>query len=1040
MSNDLKIIKGIEGGIDQLITKSKQLDETILKVSKSARKVSSSFNNIKGAGDLNATIKNTSASVSELTAYEKERIAVAKRIQSAIAKQKVAEEGLTGSLIKTRYETQQLNQKQREAAKVSSTLGGEYKKQSAILQQLRTKYKDMVLVQGASSKAAKDLLSRITALDSRLKKVDASVGQFNRQVGNYGKSMRSAAAAARNMASAMGYVGGAFLVFKVVSDAAKRVRQFDKAMQNMAGITRTSRKDLAEVEKAILKVAGTSIKTSNEVAKLAENLFTLGKSKSEVISLLKPVNDLAIGLETTSGEAAEFLVQTLNAFGASSHEATEYADTIASIRTSTSLDFQKMRDSFQYITPISRILNKDLAYTGALVGVLADNGIKAESAGRLLGTAQQKLAKTGKTLSDGLDIINAAQAKGVKEVELLAIATKLFDKQSAKLGIILASNRKVLKDSAQAIRENSGALDDLTNQQLESLDAKLKILDSSWERFILSIENGEGAMSRFVKSAVTGLSNILDGWTKINLSTKEYNDSLKGDVYDKYYKEAKEAFKGLKEESSEYQGQVLDDLDSSIEKTKKDIELKTKSLILNRGLRGSEAGQARIDDKKALEELNQSLGFYEAQLQAVEEILGLTEEQRKRETDELNKNTDATDKNTSSKKKKLEAVVGSIKYYENLISLLQTERDRVSTNGREYQHYTDAIIKAQIALSKLNTEIKGLDFKGKGDFESARKEIEDILSRPVEIDGLVEANITDELQMRLDAYRKEQKGYEDLQQSKKEALTEFAYVSTDLINNLFDAKIANYDREIDRNNEYFSKLMSNEEISEEQRDALDKEREKKEKEIERKKIAAQRRQAIFNKIIAIAEIAINTAKSISASAAVGFPAAVGTVAASVALGAVQAAAVAATPIPQYKKGKRKGEGRDGIALLNDGGKDELKISETGEITRIKGRNVLDNVKKSDTIIPDADKFLSNISDEELSKNVHKYAMLANVSNQTRKIDSYLMAKSVNDGIARHTDRLINEMRNSSKRNRTNVNVTTNVSEDLDFLFKLNNTL
>ena len=37
--------------------------------------------------------------------------------------------------------------------------------------------------------------------------------------------------------------------------------------------------------------------------------------------MLKPVTDLSIGLETTGADAAEFLVQTLNAFGAGSEEA-----------------------------------------------------------------------------------------------------------------------------------------------------------------------------------------------------------------------------------------------------------------------------------------------------------------------------------------------------------------------------------------------------------------------------------------------------------------------------------------------------------------------------------------------------------------------------------------------------------------------------------------------------------------------------------------------------------------------------------------------
>ena len=147
-----------------------------------------------------------------------------------------------------------------------------------------------------------------------------------------------------------------------------------------------------------------------------------------------------------------------------------------------------MRDSFQYLAPISKVLNKDLAYTGALVGILSDNGLKAESAGRLLATAQQKLATENKTLNDALNEINNAYKEGKTDLEVLALASSLFGKQAGKIGVILARNIDVLETNAQAIRDNTGALKDLTDRQLESLDAKLKILDSTWEEFILSVE------------------------------------------------------------------------------------------------------------------------------------------------------------------------------------------------------------------------------------------------------------------------------------------------------------------------------------------------------------------------------------------------------------------------------------------------------------------------------------------------------------------------------------------------------------------------
>lgn len=409
-----------------------------------------------------------------------------------------------------RYEIQQLNKMAKQAAILSSSLSTEYEKQSVKLIQLRRRYKDVALTQGYTSTEAKKLRAQIQKLDTTLKQVDAHVGQYQRSVGNYGKAMQSASAAARTMMSAMGVAGGAYLFVSVMRDAFTRVRDFDKSMQNLAGVFRTTREELAPLETDIISIAGASIKTSREVADLAENLATLGKSPEQIQKLLKPVIDLGIGLETTGEEAGEFLVQMLNAFGASDDEALKYADTIATIRTSTTLDFQKMRDSFQYIAPISKILNKDLAYTGAVVGILADNSLKAESAGRLLSTAQQRLSKSGKSLTDALDEINEAKARGVKEVDLLKIANDLFGAQAAKVGVILADNTDKIETNAQAIRDNGGALDDLVNEQLKSLDAKILLLDSNWEKLIFSIENGNGSISDFAKTSIDGLSGLLD--------------------------------------------------------------------------------------------------------------------------------------------------------------------------------------------------------------------------------------------------------------------------------------------------------------------------------------------------------------------------------------------------------------------------------------------------------------------------------------------------------------------------------------------------
>ncbi len=366
-------------------------------------------------------------------------------------------------------------------------------------------------------------LNRLVTAQERANK---SAGFFSKTFNGLAGRFAVASLAVNGVMTAIRLVGQAF------RDAFERVKAFDDTMQEMAGIARVSRDELADIESKIIDVASGSIRTSNEVAKLASTLLTLGKTKEEIQSLLQPTNDLSIGLKASSEDAGEFLIQMLNAFGEPIEKAEEYADTIAAIRASTTLDFQKMRDSFQYIVPISNILNKDLEYTGALVGVLADNSIKAEQAGRLLGTAQLMLSKQGKTLNEGLTELNNTISSGASEVEILQKSGELFGKSASKVGAILAVNQEKIKLYEDRIRAADGALKDLVDERMESLASKLKELDSRWERFILNIDKGDGKLSNFFKSGIEGLGEFINTLDDLNTVLSSETPSTIKKVYD----------------------------------------------------------------------------------------------------------------------------------------------------------------------------------------------------------------------------------------------------------------------------------------------------------------------------------------------------------------------------------------------------------------------------------------------------------------------------------------------------------------------------
>lgn len=1171
MSNKITAIQAIEGAIDSLNAKLVQTDENLLKISKKARETYDSFKMIKAPKDVASKIKATEEATEQLNAQLKNQDKLERDLIMTIQKKVMATESTARAVAKEKFELNETNKRVREAAKLSSSLATEYQKQAIKLNQLIRIRQDLALKQQLGNKLTKEeqkqlrqLTKEIQKKDRALKTVDAQVGRYQRNVGNYTQAMKGAAGAARSMASALGYVGGAVLFGRVMLDAFNRVRQFDKEMQNMSGILRTNRKDLQDVEKEIVRVASISTKTSTEVAQLASSLFTLGKTRDEVKLLLEPVNNLSIALGATSDETGEFLVQTLNAFGAGADEASKYADTIAAIRTSTSLDFQKMADSFQYITPISKILNRDLAETGALIGVLADNGIKAESAGRLLATAEIKLAANGQSLQEVLEMVNKEYERGASGQELLAKTSEYVDAQAAKIIVTLATQTERLEEYTDKINAAGGSLDDLVNEQLKSVDAQLKITSSVWEEFILSIESGQGPISETFTGLLELTNQVLKGWTLLNKTTKEYNDYLREDVANQTFRDVSQAYAEMGDAAEATAIQEADaarDRVDSLQAEIKALEDRNKSLeesetgfqkvmrygkeIATVGLATSKAAQEFRDNEKAIEELNASLGYYEGVLKASEAVIEQTDESQK----ELNKtNEEAAEVNTKTiaklreliklerdnleqidleadgaeelvkakqkiidkyqreidallgtnkaRKKEKDAIKGTLAYYEKLINGFEEQQRTSAKTREEYKKLQERIDLLKEAIKALKEEASegisvgaadGFDLEtmakdelknmqnyviGKGMknlSETIGENVENLYSEYFErygndftkffeyIEGKLEghtakiesfkqemitssaAGMAASLGIQADALRDFLagiiEGFEDTTEKVLTSIEVVGQLTTSILNKVYDAKIQRYEDDIERNREYYDRLLDNERLTDTQRDALQRARDRKEEMLERRKREAQRKAAIYNKVLSIAQVAIDTAQSVTKTAAtLGYPAAIPFVALAIAQGAIQAGVIAATPIPRYAKGKGDFDSYEGPAIWGEN-KREIRFGRRGvELSPKYPGNHRTHVYADDVIHPDADKFLRDYHNllrvNSINENHEK-----NAAGATVLINAGLMARSNRQD----TDRLIKAME-KNKSGLKSITTINNLGDDLKFLARLNDVL
>jgi hypothetical protein len=490
----------------QLVVALDQVEKGVKDVAVAQKKILNQENN-----KTIQSVQRTRDAVQQLNEAERIALKIGKQKKSLSDQLTVANSKHNKQIQELRVQIQLQNKATRQQVLENAKIVGSFSALTAKIKRLKKEYKDVAVSEGVASVKAKKLRIELMKLETQVRSVNSSVAASTGNVQRYGSAWSRLGATLKSGLGFIGITGLIFGVARAFKDAFDRVREFDKEMNNLAGIAGTSRDQLKLTEKEIINVAGSSIKTSNEVAKLATSLTALGKSQNDVRRLLKPTNDLSIALKATSDEAGELLVGTLNAFQKGAESGQKFADVIAKMRTSTSLDFERIKDSLGFVSASANTLGLTIGKTGALIGVLQDNNIKAARAGRLLNTSFLRLASKGLTLEQALDKLNKAQDDGVNGLGQLAIAGDLFGKQSASLGVILSKNRdKVAELTNEFDNLSEGALKELTDEQLKSMDAQLKILDSTWERLILNIENGEGVLSDLFTGVIKGATNAID--------------------------------------------------------------------------------------------------------------------------------------------------------------------------------------------------------------------------------------------------------------------------------------------------------------------------------------------------------------------------------------------------------------------------------------------------------------------------------------------------------------------------------------------------
>ena len=318
--------------------------------------------------------------------------------------------------------------------------------------------------------------------------------------------------------------------------ATKKGAEFAKSLSTLKAVSGATAKDMGKLSDQAKELGASTAFTASQVVELQTELAKLGFSVSDIQNATPAILDLAASLDVNLAEAATFAGATVRAFGLTTQDTQRVVDVMAKSTASSALDFISLQEALKLVAPTSKALGVSVEKTTALLGVLADTGLKGSIAGTGLSKTFIELNKKGINLETALEKVRNS-SNG------LNTAIKLVGVVGAKSLLNLASAGDKIGDLEGKFLAAEGAAKGIAETRLDNLAGDTTKLSSAWEGFLLQIEDGSSGLNKLARGAVQFLTKSItfladaidvtvftfqDGWANIKLYTSGASDVLSG--------------------------------------------------------------------------------------------------------------------------------------------------------------------------------------------------------------------------------------------------------------------------------------------------------------------------------------------------------------------------------------------------------------------------------------------------------------------------------------------------------------------------------
>jgi TP901 family phage tail tape measure protein len=369
---------------------------------------------------------------------------------------------------------------------------------------------------------------RIAADTAQFQAAMGRVQQSMAKIGNEANSLGSRMKAFGSVVGvAFAAVGGAIAVG--LGFAVEKTEDFEAQMSRVGAIAGASGKDLKRLSDAALQFGANTSFSATEVAKAMEDLAAKGMKTNQIIDAMPGILNAAAASGEDLARVSDVVTSALNSFGLKAKDSSKVADILAQAANDSAASIDDLGFTFKYAAPLAKQLGISIEELSAATEIMANAGIKGETAGTTLRMALIRLASPPKAAKNALDQLGISindssgnmlpfsniigqlttKLKGMSNAQKVAALSHIFGAEavSGMLTVIDAGPAKLNK-LTQSLKNSGGASAEAAKKMKDNLKGSIEQLSGSVETLQIKIGTALTPTIRKVTDKLTSLINL----------------------------------------------------------------------------------------------------------------------------------------------------------------------------------------------------------------------------------------------------------------------------------------------------------------------------------------------------------------------------------------------------------------------------------------------------------------------------------------------------------------------------------------------------